>query len=182
MSSTSEREALVKAFEKRLSEASDEAIIGMLEEIRESGESYMIPSLVNLLFATRGEALKQAVMNFMVDVKIQAAAEYFVSAIQNNPSSPDLYRLVPVCWQSRLDFSSYIDLFLTLLCNADLQTSIEAFSVIENSLDAKSDEEVKELTSRARSMVEHAAEPNKPLVAQLVKLLENFQRDEWQQL
>jgi len=31
-------------------------------------------------------------------------------------------------------------------------------------------------------MVEHAAEPNKPLVAQLVKLLENFQRDEWQQL
>jgi len=182
MSSSSEREALVKAFEKRVSESSDEALMGMLEEIRESGENYMIPSLVNLLFANRGEALKQAVMNFLVDVKNQAAAEYFVSAIQNNTSSPDLYRLVSVCWQSRLDFSSHVDLFLTLLCNADLQTSIEAFSVIENALDAVSDEEVRELASRARSMVKLSAEPNKPMVAQLVELLENFQRDEWQLL
>jgi len=161
-------------FEQNLKEGSDEFIISTLEELRESGEDYMVDSIINLLFSKRSEVLKEAVVNFLVDVKNQAAAINIINTIKEKRNSADVARLVSVCWQSRLDFSNDIELFMELLCKADYQTSIEAFSVIENALDNTSDEKIAEYTLYLRDEVNKTSTDKQPLVQQMILVMEEF--------
>ncbi|MCB8964231.1 MAG: hypothetical protein H6536_04230 [Bacteroidales bacterium] len=177
MESNSSINAKKEAFEQGLRVASDEVIVSTLVEIRDSGEEYMVEAIINLLFSKRTDRLKGEVMNFLVDIKSQSAVAVFVSAIRNNYGAEDLHRLVSVCWQSRLDFSADIELFIDLLCNADEQTSIEAFSVIENSLDGATSDRLSQITALLRKEQAHACGLNQSLVEQAILSVEGFGQD-----
>ncbi len=177
MESNSSINAKKEAFEQGLRVASDEVVVSTLVEIRDSGEEYMVEAIINLLFSKRTDRLKGEVMNFLVDIKSQSAVAVFVSAIRNNYGAEDLHRLVSVCWQSRLDFSADIELFIDLLCNADEQTSIEAFSVIENSLDGATSDRLSQITALLRKEQAHACGLNQSLVEQAILLVEGFGQD-----
>ncbi|MGE0078715.1 MAG: hypothetical protein AB7S48_12720 [Bacteroidales bacterium] len=161
-------------FEQTIKEGSDEYIIATLEEIRETGEDYMVEPIINLLFAKRSEHLKNEVVNFLVDLKNKEAATDIISAIRNNYSAADLHLLVSVCWQSRFDFSNEIELFIDLLCNADYQTSFEAFSVVENSLDSTSDEDIAKHITSLKDKVNNASEQKQALIQQMIAVMEEF--------
>lgn len=161
-------------FEQNLKEGSDEFIISTLEELRENGEDYMIDSIIHLLFTKRSDVLKEAVVNFLVDIKNQSAALEIIQTIKEKKNSSDVSHLVSVCWQSRLDFSNEIELFMDLLCKADYQTSIEAFSVIENALDNTSDEKIAEYTLYLKNEVKKIAKDKQPLVQQMILVMEEF--------
>lgn len=161
-------------FEQNLKEGSDEFIISTLEELRENGEDYMIDSIIHLLFTKRSDVLKEAVVNFLVDIKNQSAAVEIIKTIKEKKNSSDVSHLVSVCWQSRLDFSNEIELFMDLLCKADYQTSIEAFSVIENALDNTSDEKIEEYSLYLKNEVKKIAKDKQPLVQQMILVMEEF--------
>ena len=161
-------------FEQNLKEGSDEFIISTLEELRESGEDYMVGSIINLLFTKRSEVLKEAVVSFLVDIKNQSAAVEIINTIKEKRNLSDVSHLVSVCWQSRLDFSNEIELFMDLLCKSDYQTSIEAFSVIENALDNTSDEKIAEYTLYLKNEVNKTSKDKQPLVHQMILVREEF--------
>lgn len=162
------------AFGQSIKNGSDEYIISTLEEIRESGEEYMVEAIINLLFTKRSEHLKNEVVNFLVDIKNHEATAEITNAIRNNYASADLHRLVSVCWQSRLDFSSEIGLFIDLLCKLDYQTGIEAFSVIENALDNTSTEEIAKHIAFLKNETSTASESKLALLQQMIAVMEEF--------
>ncbi|BDX36744.1 hypothetical protein CYCD_00990 [Tenuifilaceae bacterium CYCD] len=162
------------AFEQSIKNGSDEYIISTLEEIRESGEEYMVEAIINLLFTKRSEHIKNEVVNFLVDIKNHEAATEITNAIRNNYASADLHRLVSVCWQSRLDFSSEIGLFIDILCKLDYKTGIEAFSVIENALDNTPSEDIAKHIAFLKSEASTATESKRALLQQMIAVMEEF--------
>ena len=83
-------------FQKTIEASSDEAIIGLLTELRETGEDYMLPTIISLLFSTRSEKLKNEVVNFLVDLKNKSSIDTIVEAIRQNKRSKDIHLLVSV--------------------------------------------------------------------------------------
>jgi hypothetical protein len=160
-------------FLKSITKSSDEAIIGMLTELRESGEDYMTPILIELLFSERSEKLKEEVVNFLVDLKNKSSVEIIAKSLNEHKHSKDIHRLVSVCWQSRLDFTPHIDLFIEILAEGDYQASLEAFTTIENMTENLSSDKVKEVGNKIKSL--HAKHPNtQPLIDELVRVFEDL--------
>ncbi|MEJ5316865.1 MAG: hypothetical protein WHS63_07640 [Tenuifilum sp.] len=160
-------------FQKTIEASSDEAIIGLLTELRETGEDYMLPTILSLLFSTRSEKLKNEVVNFLVDLKNKSSIDTIVEAIRQNKRSKDIHLLVSVCWQSRLDFTPYIDTFIDIMEHGNYQACLEAFTVIENMTENLSGEQLNELKAKIKSVKGDNAE-TKPLIEELVKLLDEL--------
>lgn len=157
-------------FQRSIDASSDEAIIGLLTELRETGEDYMLPTILNLLFSGRSEKLKNEVVNFLVDLKNKSSIDTIVEAIRQNKRSKDIHLLVSVCWQSRLDFTPYIDIFIDIMEYGNYQACLEAFTVIENMTKNLSGEQLSELKAKIKTIKTDNPE-TKPLVEELSKLL-----------
>jgi hypothetical protein len=160
-------------FQKTIEASSDEAIIGLLTELRETGEDYMLPTILSLLFSTRSEKLKNEVVNFLVDLKNKSSIDTIVEAIRQNKRSKDIHLLVSVCWQSRLDFTPYFDTFIDIMEHGNYQACLEAFTVIENMTENLSGEQLNDLKAKIKSVKGDNAE-TKPLIEELVKLLDEL--------
>ena len=75
------------------------------------------------------------------------------------------------CWQSRLDFSSYLPVFAGLFFQQDYQLSIEAFTVIEESLHNASVAEKNECLKILDKKVASVSDELSPLYNELRKVV-----------
>lgn len=157
-------------FQKSIEASSDEAIIGLLTELRVTGEDFMLPTILNLLFSSRSEKLKNEVVNFLVDLKNKSSIDTIIEAIRQNKRSKDIHLLVSVCWQSRLDFTPHFDIFIDILEHGNYQACLEAFTVIENMTENLRGEQLNELKAKIRTVKAKNPE-TKPLIEELRKLL-----------
>lgn len=160
----------VELFQKSIDSSSDEAIIGLLAELRESGEDYMLPTIINLLFSSRSENLKNEVINFLVDLKNKSSIVTIIETIKQNKRSKDIHRLVSVCWQSRLDFTPHIDIFIDIMEHGNYQACLEAFTVLENMVENLNSDELSDLKKKIKSAKSENPE-TQPLIAELEKVL-----------
>jgi len=160
----------VELFQKSIDSSSDEAIIGLLAELRESGEDYMLPTIINLLFSSRSENLKNEVVNFLVDLKNKSSIVTIIETIKQNKRSKDIHRLVSVCWQSRLDFTPHIDIFIDIMEHGNYQACLEAFTVLENIIENLNSDELSDLKKKIKSAKSENPE-TQPLIAELEKVL-----------
>lgn len=160
----------VELFQKSIDSSSDEAIIGLLAELRESGEDYMLPTIINLLFSSRSENLKNEVVNFLVDLKNKSSIVTIIETIKQNKRSKDIHLLVSVCWQSRLDFTPHIDIFIDIMEHGNYQACLEAFTVLENMVENLNSDELSDLKKKIKSAKSENPE-TQPLIAELEKVL-----------
>ncbi len=160
----------VELFQKSIDSSSDEAIIGLLAELRESGEDYMLPTIINLLFSSRSENLKNEVVNFLVDLKNKSSIVTIIETIKQNKRSKDIHLLVSVCWQSRLDFTPHIDIFIDIMEHGNYQACLEAFTVLENIIENLNSDELSDLKKKIKSAKSENPE-TQPLIAELEKVL-----------
>jgi hypothetical protein len=75
---------------------------------------------------------------FFNDIKDQSARPEVVAEIRKPLSPQTLSMLVSSCWQSGLDYSSYICDIARVFLTADYATSIECMTVIEESVQSSS--------------------------------------------
>ncbi|HDP75947.1 MAG TPA: hypothetical protein ENN49_08775 [Bacteroidales bacterium] len=160
-------------FQKAIEASSDEAIIGLLAELRETGEDYMLPTILSLLFSARSEKLKNEVVNFLVDLKNKSSVDTIIETIKQNKRSKEIHLLVSVCWQSRLDFTPHVDTFIDIMEHANYQGCLEAFTVIENMTGNLSRDQLNELKAKIKTVKADNPE-TKPLIEELGKLLDEL--------
>lgn len=128
--------------EKELSTDEDLLIISKIEAIRQNGSIRDIPAVIELLLQTSSEAVKKAIRGLLGDITDIQAIPLFAEAIRNT-SAPDIrLALVAACWQTPLDFSSFFDLFFDIFLVADFELALEAHTVIENSMEHLSREQL----------------------------------------
>jgi hypothetical protein len=80
--------------------------------------------------------------------------------------------IVSVCWQSGMDYSRELDLFIRLFVEGDYRTALECFTVIEEAVLDMEDADLEKLRKQMLGGLEKVSEEKKPLASELVKLLE----------
>ena len=110
--------------------------------------------------------------NLFADIKSKAVIPLFIKGLKD-PELPGIRRAVQAgCWQSGMDYSAHIDLFINIFLESDYITSLESFSVIEQSLENMSPEDIREKRELLISGLEKIEEDKKPLVRELIRLMQ----------
>jgi hypothetical protein len=85
--------------------------------------------------------------------------------------------LISACWQSNLDFSNEIPIFIDILCTADYQSSFDAFTVIENSIGNVSPEQIGLYITTIESRLKVTPVDKKSLLTEMIVTLESFRKN-----
>jgi len=165
-----------KAVVEAIKSINDEQVISLIQEFRENGDLFIVEPLIELLYTKRSHSLKEEILSFIGDIKNQAAAEIITHSIQKHLGDPNTTGLVSACWQSVLDFSSELPLFIDILCKGDYITSFEAFTVIENSVGNISLNNIDLYIATIESKSKDASVEKQSLLTETIVMLESYKR------
>ncbi len=160
-----------KEWIKLLESSSPVDVLKAIREIRNKGSITMLPYMFKLLNPSVNEIIRKSVVMVVSEIKVQAAAPVIVDALENMDHGEDFTSMVAACWQSGIDFSMYIPVFIRIFADADYQTAVEAFSVIEESV-LNAGTEMKNKCIRLLDQLNDSITTDKyPLYKELVKVV-----------
>ena len=102
-----------------------------IKKIRKTGKLEDIPGIIEALRKQDKDTIKKEIQTLLCDIQMDGAAEVIANAIKDPDNNTILSELLSICWESKLDFTQYLDVFVSSFINAEYNTSIEAFTVIE---------------------------------------------------
>jgi len=160
-----------------LKSMSDEQLISLIQDFRENGELFIINPLLDLIYTNISLTLHEAILEFISDIKDQNAVDIIVSVIQKNMGDKNTTGLLSSCWQSNLDFSKHLPIFIDILCNSDYQASFEAFTIIENSVGDIDKKNLDLYITSIESKLKGTPVEKKSLLTETIVMLESFKRN-----
>ena len=155
----------------------DDKVISLIQDFRENGKLFVVNPLLDMIYTNRSLSLKETILELIGDIKNQDAAEIIVNSIQNHIENPNTIGLLSACWQSSLDFSNYLPLFIDILCNGDYQASFEAFTVIENSIGSVDLKRIDLYIATLESRLKSTPIEKHSLLTETIIMLESFKRN-----
>lgn len=153
--------------------AKDSVVISALNELRKSGDTTVVPYLVDLYVSSPSDHVKSETEKFLKDLKDDDAAKPLAEALENPKYKTKLENLTAICWQANIDFSPYIDTFTKIAIEGDYQTSLEAFTVIEEAIPNISQTDIRRHISYLKEEITKIEENKIPLIRELIISLEN---------
>ena len=165
-----------KALISALKKSSDEEVMAMLIDLKEQGELFYVKTLLEILIENRSELLNKALVEYLSDIKLQDAVKIISDFVSENYADKDVNDILLVSWQSRLDFSKHLDPYIQILINANYKTAFEAFTVIENSIDSLSANELTQYGSTIKKAVQKSNRDKQLLLLEMISILEKAKR------
>jgi hypothetical protein len=160
----------------KLRNSTDESIISILIELKELGNLNYLETLLEIVLEDRSETLKKALVEFVSDIKLQSAVPIISKFVSENIGKKGLTKLITASWQSRLDFSKYLDPYFQVLVKGDYKIAFEAFTVIENSLEGLDIKELEHFLSVVKKGIPKADRDKQLLLLEMVSTIEKFKR------
>jgi hypothetical protein len=125
-----------------------------LKSIREKGDVEMIPVLVEFIEdETIDIQRRHKIAELLGDITTPSAREILIESVNKLRGKPALAMVVSSLWQSRLDFSQWLDIFVEIMFDEELYTAIEAITLIENSLEKLDENQKTELRNSIRDRI-----------------------------
>lgn len=149
------------------------AILDTLKDLRDDGDVSVLPDLFNLMLVQEDREILGEISSLLNDLKDQEAAAILVEAVANPEYQDIRTSLVAACWQNGLSYSKHISTFVEVALTGDYSTAIEAFTVIEAAATDLEKEERTRLVLSLKSQIPRLEELKKPLLVELVKLMES---------
>ena len=131
-----------------------------------------MPELLKLLNRTGSELIKKELIRFIADAKEADAVPHILAGLRDPDLAAVRCDIVSACWQSGLDYSAELELFIRLFLEGDYRTALESFTVIEESVINLGKQEIEKARKLLLGGQEHITEEKKPLATELVKLLQ----------
>ena len=78
-----------KAVVETLKSIKDEQVISLIQDFRENGDLFIVEPLIEMLYSNRSYSLKEAILEFVGDIKNQDAAEIITHSIQKHLGDPN---------------------------------------------------------------------------------------------
>ena len=153
--------------------ADDDTIkLKALGELRSSGHPEYTPVLLEIMNNTDNKFIHQKIQVLLTDIKDKGIMSHFIEALKD-PKLKKLHAgISSACWQSGLDYSSHLDLFVKLFLESDYMTALEAFSVIEESLENMTEDDIGNKRDLLLKGFEQISEEKKPLAKELLHLMD----------
>jgi hypothetical protein len=151
------------------------AILETLSELRSEGDVSVLPDLFNLMVVQEDKQIVDEICALLNDLKDKEAAEILAKAIANHEYKEIQALLVAACWQNGLSYGPYTATFAEVVVSGDYSAAIEAFSVVEEAAGELEPKEREHLIRSLKSKLPKVEELKKPLLTELVKVIESYQ-------
>lgn len=161
-----------KAWLASLTSDDNERIIQTLHEIRNAGSVKLLPELFKMIHTDTPSLVRNEILKLVSDIKNQEAVPYIATSLDKVDFGDYLPAFVAACWQSGLDFSKHLRVFAGLFIQADYKTALEAFTVIEESLDNASEDEIYQCILFLKDAECMVTDEKLPLFRELRKVIE----------
>jgi hypothetical protein len=155
-----------------LNSKDEKSVHTKLRELKESGNVYILPYMLDLLATSNSQVIIQEVLNIIKDLREPKCVPVIVDYIEKNKVGNHIGDIISSCWQSRLDFHSYLNTFAICFLHGDYQTSLEAFTVIEEMLWKSTEEQILSCREILVDNVGEISEEKQPLYRELIKILD----------
>lgn len=146
-------------------------VIDTLEEIKFSGNSKLLPFLIDLLHVSKNNDVKTQVYNILSELKHSDSIPILMEAIQNVNYKNEQEMLIRACWENGLDFTPYMSDFVELVIKGEYMIAFEAFTVIENLDGHISEIESENLLLKLKQGLESALNERKVLISELIQFI-----------
>lgn len=157
---------------KDLWSADDVIVLKTLQRLRSDGNLTYLPDLLNLLERTGSELIEKELIRFLADIKQKAIVPLVVKGLREPGLIKARAGILSAIWQSGLDYSAYLDLFIQLFLEGDYMVALESFTVIEQTVDHLSKEAIAEERKNLLDGLKNVSEEKKPLARELVNILQ----------
>lgn len=161
-------------IENSLANGGKEAVLAVLEKIREVGVPKLLPALIKVYKTCGDEDVKMAIFNLLSDVSQQELVDVMADAIASEEDANVKQMLVTSCWYSKIDYLPRLELFVDLVAESQFELAFEAFTVIENRQGSVSAERRAELISYIEGKLDSVVEGNESLAESLVEIVNNY--------
>ena len=150
-------------------------VLEAIKKNRKKGNAASFKALLELLRDTDEPTVEAAIIEFLYDLKDEESIPVLLDAIQDEEYTFYQSFLVATFWQSAIDGSPYLDLFVSTAINGDYMTSLEALTVIENFDSAYAHDELLDLESDINEAVEKEEnEDKKALLVSMADVVRNL--------
>ncbi len=158
-----------------LKSGNKENILASINFIRQDGDNEMLKCCLDVLETFNDSEVSAKILSLLCDLKNQDSAGIIVEHLTRTDKSNVKQLLVSACWQSGLNFSTYIDVFVELLLNSDYVIIIEAFSMIEKIIEDKgvSVEKLTEIRKVIAGSVVSMPKDLQPFIMELISLIDD---------
>ena len=102
-----------------------------ITKIKKEGRLEDIPEIIQALKIQERSEIRKELHRLLCDIQISGIQPFIIEAIKYPENEQILAELLSVCWESKQDFSQYLEVFVTAFINANYLASIEAFTIIE---------------------------------------------------
>lgn len=157
---------------KNLRSADDNLVLKTIHKLRTAGNLAYIPELLKLLSLPPNEIIEKELIMFLADIKETGIVPMIVAGLKKPGQKRARAGILSAIWQSGLDYSKYIDLFIQLFLEGDYLVALESFTVIEQSVEYLSDQEIAEDRNHLLDGLHNVSEDKKPLARELLNLLQ----------
>jgi hypothetical protein len=163
-----------QVIRKLLLSANEEIVIKTLNELREKGKDNDLNTLAEVYMASESVEVKKLISQFFCDLQLQSSTDAMVRLIKTITDKPTLKMLAASCWQSRLNYSAFFELFIDLVIHESFEISFEAFTLIESFEETITEDRKKELMAYVNKNIKSCKEENLVFAGDLVKIIENY--------
>jgi hypothetical protein len=109
-----------------------EVILDSIKKNRVDGNAKTFTALLQLLKNTDEPLVEAAIIQFLFDLKDEESIPVLVSALEDEEMSFYDSFLISAFWQSAIDGSPHLNLFVKKAIKGDYMTALEALTVVEN--------------------------------------------------
>ena len=162
-----------KEFRKLLKSGREDVILDTLQKLRDEGSKELIKDVANLYLTNPGELLSRTLDAFFNDLKEQDCVVPVMEFLMNNKEMEYIKNMVCSCWQNGLDYSGYIPFFTEMVLFSDYETSIEAFTVVEENIDSLNPGSRNEILDEIKKSLSKIPEEKLALVSELQSVVGN---------
>lgn len=154
-----------------------------IHDLKTSGRAAILPLVLDLLTRpNEEEEIIQDVIQLLCDLKEQSCAPVIIDYIRTRNMGDHLAGVLSACWQSRLDFSDYLPVFVDCFIKGNYRESLEAFTVIEEMLWKTKPEIAIESILELEKNQKQIDKEKMPLYRELIKVLndgESYNRKDY---
>ncbi len=162
-------------IQTKLSSGNKNTILAALHDIRQKGHANILPLVVSLLNKKEHDEIREEAISLLGQLKDKESVPFIIGQIKSAATDSFKSELIMTCWQSGLDYSEHIDVFTQSFIDGDFQTSIEAFSVIDEWIDQASRDKIKQCKKLLTENLPVVSTEKKAFYLELIKLVESFQ-------
>jgi hypothetical protein len=167
----------IKLIIKKLQSNNVEEVLFTIKQIRNTGSPKILPFLIDLLYTSKSEKIKSTIQSLLNDLKNKDCTSEIVKALKNEKYKKIHHLLLSSCWQSGLDYSEHLELFVNLFITGDFGVAFEAFTILDNSEDKYEAEAIDIQISNLKSNISGFTGSQKEgLFVELVHVLESLKR------